>query len=56
MKKLSKEELLEWTHRFYNQWYSTCSHLMAEDGEQAYQQIKKLIEEKPKVTEEFVER
>lgn len=48
MKEMSKEELLEWLDTV------TCNIVLVKE-EQAYKQIRKLIEGKPKVTREFVE-
>jgi len=51
MKELSKKELIGWLEQI-KFWYT--KEIKTEEDEQAYQQIHKLIEERPKVTKKEI--
>ena len=52
MKELSKEKLLE----KLDEWFETVANYGYREDSEAYEQIKKLIEGKPKVTKTFVKK
>lgn len=52
MKKLSKEKLLE----KLDEWFETVADYGYREDSEAHQQIRKLIEDKPKVTKKFIEK